>query len=88
MGEKGVRSLKYVGSNSCLPTSKVNLIYVHPIVVMDIRLMTNVHELVTMLEERIVEEQNGRSEKGAYASARNVHLGCIHHSKLPFARVV
>ena len=45
---------------------------------MDIRLMTNVLELVTVSEERIVEEENGRFEKGAYASACNGNIGCIH----------
>ena len=60
MGEKDIRSIKNVGANSCLPTSNMNLIYVQPIVGMDIRLMINVLELVTMADESIVEEKNGR----------------------------
>ena len=45
---------------------------------MAIRLVTNLLELVTMSEERTVEEINGRLGKEAYALARNGHLGYIY----------
>jgi len=51
---------------------------IQPFVNMDVVLMPNVLELVTMSEERIVEKKEGRAETGTYVTARNGHLGGIY----------
>ena len=93
MGDDGVRSIKNVGA-------RLRSLYfqgefgMQPNDDMDIGLVTNVLEVVTMSEDRIV-EKNGRLENGAYASARNGHFGCMYllirncicHSCLVFPRV-
>ena len=75
MGDKDVRPIKISELDFGLSTCEFGT---QPNVDMDIELIADVLELVTMSEKRIVEEKNGRSEKGAYASARNGHLGCIY----------
>ena len=74
MGDKDVRPIKISELDFGLSTCEFGT---QPNVDMDIELIANVLELVTMSEERIVEEKNGSLEK-AYASARNSHLGCMH----------
>ena len=51
---------------------------IQPFIDMDIELMPNILELVTMSEECLVQEKKGRLRKGAYVSARNGHLGSIY----------
>ena len=72
MGVKDVRSVKNIGT-------RLRSLYfqgefgIQPNVGMDIGLMANVLELVTMSEEHIIEEKHDRLEKRAHASARNGH---------------
>lgn len=51
---------------------------VQPFIHMDIEYMPNVLELVTMSEECIAEEKEGRMEEGTHVIARNGHLGSIY----------
>ena len=51
---------------------------IQPFIAMDVELMPNVLELVTMSEECLAHEKKGRLRKGAYVSARNGHLGSIY----------
>ena len=67
MGDKDVRSVKNIGVRlwSLYLQGEFGI---QPNVDMNIGLMANVLKLVTMSEERIIEEKNGRLEKGECAS--------------------
>lgn len=49
-----------------------------PFVDMDVALMPNVLELVTMSEECLGDEKKGRAKRGTYVTARNGHLDGIY----------
>ena len=51
---------------------------IKPFLDMDVELMPNVLELVTMSKECITNEQEGRLKRDNYVSARNGHLGGIY----------
>ena len=51
---------------------------IKPFLDMDVELMPNVLELVTMSKECITDEQEGRLKRDNYVSARNGHLGGIY----------